>query len=334
MLVSDFIFDVRLVLNDPTDPTHNPDQKWSDETILQHGTRQAQSLSRIQIERGKGFHNFTMVLAEALGVQVYRDCWQWRLPAWVSSVANVYLLQPGSSAAETTFSPYTWTGAEPVTPLQRLRKSHEGTPQGQGYTWDGMRTIRAWGFSVVPKLALDVAKCPPPLVKFTLDGVNASASKLYLPATLSAGRELIEEGIFINAELQVTSAPNIANFGALRRCVYSSSSVDLAGTRKRELTFDAAWPSGLLAGTTLESHLPVGDEHSRVLVLLTANACLQREGAIPIMKAIAPELSSQLQAFSQYAARKDHDGPDFINDANQVAASTSPDQAPTYWRGS
>ncbi len=325
MNVDDFLFNVRLVLKDPADATNNPDQKWSDAEILEHGSRMQQSLTRIQIEKGRDFSNFALALQAASAQQLYDTSWQWRLPTWVSSVSSVFRLNDGTSATEVTFSPYLWSKSLPLSAAGRIEKIRQGV--AQGYRWDGIRTLRVWGFSSAPKLCLEVATTPAPLFKATIGAqpsVAAGLNEMYLPVTGLVGREGLEEGCYVNAQIHVSSATDLENVGIVQRCVYSKANILLDSARRQKLTFDGVFHSALAQNDVVQSVIPFSDEHTRALVLLTANQCLMKEGAVPIMKALAPELSRELAAFAQYAGRKDYDGPDFIEAPDGTNVGTAP----------
>lgn len=326
MNVDDFLFNVRLVLKDPGDSVNNPDEKWTDSEILEHGSRVQQALTRLQIEKGRDFSNFPYCLQAAAATQLYDTSWQWRLPSWISSVSSVFRLNDGTSSAETTFSPFLWGKALPLQAQGRVEKIRQGV--AQGYRWDGVRTLRVWGFSSAPKLALEVATTPAPLFKMTVSATPGAANELYLPVQPAGanfiGREGMEEGCYVNAQVMVTSATDPANFGAVRRCIYSQSNIALSGARRQKLTFDESFTSALVQNDVVQSMLPFSDEHCKAVVLLTAEACLMKEGAVPILKALQPQLSRELAAFAQFAGRKDYDGPDFIECPDGTNQGTAP----------
>lgn len=323
MNLDDAIYRVRNVIDDDGDTTNNPDQKWSDAEIVDHLSQQQLYLTRIQVERGRNFHNFTMGLQSSLGRQLYQNVWQYRLPTWCSSIASVYLGSDGTSAGEVTSSPYIWTSGTPIQILAKIPKLRNGITQG--YTWDGVRTLRLWGFSTAPRLFLDVAKLPAPLFKASLPApASASSSAIYLPDTLTLGRVAQEEGAYINGEVQMSTTTTIANSGVVQRCVYSQYNKDVSGTRKHELTFDTPWPGTPVQNDIVQSVLSFGDEHARALILLAANACFEKKPAIPAQKAIQQELSMQLQSFVAFATRKDQDGPDIIG--SDFSYATFPNQ--------
>lgn len=331
MIVDTFVAEVRGVLNDSTDPAKNASPTYSDADIVLRGTLQFQQLTRVQIEKTRGFHNLTIVPPKAAARQLYQECWQWTLPTWISSVVRVGE-RMASSSQESTISPYTWVAAAlPVTVTKWLSKWR---PDGRlGYTWDGTRTLRVYGYSQAPDIVLDVAKLPAPLIKATIANANAAANRVWIPDTPTLGRVDIEEAIFANAELQVTTAAAAANYGAVRRVVYSSSTDVSAGPRRNLLYIENDFPAALSQNDVVQSVCPLGDEHSRVAILLTAHAMFTREGNLVGHKAIAEELRMQLAEFSRFADKKDYDGSEFWRPRTPNDSTRVTDRASSFGGG-
>ena len=305
MNVTDFLAHMRLVLDDPGPPAKAMSQ-WSDNTIVFHATNHIQSLSRQQAQRDQGFHNFTLILKGTAAVQSLSNVWQWSLPPWVVSISEVRRAVGGIPATGTsTYSPYMWTAPKPQMgdPIPRYIKT--GTA---GWSFEGNRAFRVWGESQAPDVVMQVAKLPAPLVRAVLDIDAVSETNFRLPAALAVGVEDLAEGAFINAEFQAVSvgtlASNVEVLGEQRRCIYSkagqiisSSSDDL---RRTEIYLENALPKSYAAGDTIETILPIADEHLRLAMLLVARSCYAQIGNVPAQTAIAEELKEQQLLFTNY----------------------------------
>ena len=332
MLASELITRVRAVLDDPTDTEVSAAQTFKDPDILANAQEQLRQLIRVQVSAGKGFHNFTMVVkgesTDSIKVhQLTTGCFQYTLPSWVVQVAGVYEL---ASAPTSSFSPYTYAETDLPRQGNEIRRSERTNMAG--FRWDGHRVLRMYGFTQAPNLQLDVAKLPAPLLSMKVDNAHAEPKRLYLPQALTRGVEEVVEGCYINAELRVLSSTVADQFGSERRVVYSKAANYDSGTRRHELWVEDAFgsASAVPLNATLESVVPIKDEHSRLLVLLTADACLSQRANLPAMKAIAPELARQMQAFRDFASDADTiKGPYRYLDPNPgFSVGTSKDRMP------
>lgn len=313
MNLSEAIAEVRTVVDDPlvdalgvaTRP------KFADAMIAQALERQLQHLSRIQNTTDAGFNNFTIVLSSADAFQLLQGLWQWALPPWVASISQVWFLNAGgllSPTTQPTFSPYLWT-TPPATsgdPFPKARKA-----QQFGWRWEGNRTFRVWGQAAAPNMLLQVAKTPARLFRATLDQDPTAKNTLYLPATLELGTFDLDEGGYINAEVQVTQAASLENVGLRRRCVYSANQ-NIDEARATIMYLEQNFSAQLESGDKIESVIPLGEEHCRLLVLLVAQSCFELTANLPAQKAIVSELSMQLTDFKKYVTPRDTQGPEFF----------------------
>jgi len=303
MNIAEFLTEVRLIVDDPIDAVNNPQNKFTTTALLSYLQRHAQALCRTQFQRDQGFHNFPLILKSAEAKQVVRNVYQWALPPWVVGVSAVRMKNGTDDAVtEPTFSPFLWTNQVVLSdPLQKKAKNSD-----YGWKWDGNRTLQLWGESFAPTLYLEVTKLPARLFTATIDQIGASTSKFYLPVALTLGLEDRVEGGYINAEIQVATSVTISKVGLVRRVVYSNANVDSgAGVRKSELTLESALPAALAVGDTIETLIPYGEEHSRLLLLKTAWSCFEQLANIPAQKAIAADLGDEMAKFLDYITPRD-----------------------------
>ncbi len=335
MIVTDFISKVRLVLDDVADTTTNPVPTYTDAEIVDHGQEQMRQLARVQAQQGKGFYNFTMAVRSKTSgpiivTQVMNSVFQYTLPPWVMQIAGVWQI---NDTQQTSFSPYLWTNNE--LPLAGMVIPRWNRQMSTGYSFDDRRNLRLYGFSNPISLLLNVAKLPPRWFKATLDFPGAaSGMSLYLPTGgLALGTEDIDEGAYINADIQITSSATIDKVGATRRCIYSKASTSVAGVRRHELLFanGSNWPTPYpAAGDVVETVLPIAEEHTRLPILLTANACFEKKGNLIGQKAIAPEIQAQTAAFREFASQQDSIAGPYYWQSSAKTAAYNPDKVTQY----
>jgi hypothetical protein len=301
--VTEFLAEIRTILDDPVDAVNNPQNKFTDAAIISYLSRHCQGLCRTQFQRDQGFHNFMLILKLAEAKNPIRNVFQWALPPWVVGISRVRLkLGSDDPVIEPTFSPHLWTS--PLTlsdPLERKPKNSD-----LGWKWDGNRGFQLWGYSFAQTIALEVCKLPARLLTGTVDQLRVELDRAYLPAALTLGQEDRVEGAYINAELQVTGSVTISKIGQVRRVVYSNANVDSGGgTRKSDLYLESTLPAALEVGDTIETVIPYGEEHARLLLLKTAWSCFEQLANIPAQKAIAADLADEMAKFLDYVTPRD-----------------------------
>lgn len=333
MNLRDFIAHQRLVLDDPGEPV-KPVQTWSDSTIALHATHHIQSMSRLQAQRDQGFHNFTLILKGTEASSVLGSVWQWTLPTWVISISEIRLLVGGIPATgTTTFSPYMWDTA--VNVGDPVLKAVKGS--NYGWSYEGNRVLRLWGYGTPPDMILQVAKLPAPLIRATLDLDAVNVNRFRLPATLDVGIEDYTEGAFINAEFVTIGvsdlAVNVATLGQTRRCIYSKAgqivSSQTDNLRRTEVYLEQDLPNMYFTGDTVETVVPMGDEHLRLILLLVARSCYAQIGNMPAMNAIREELAEQMTLFNNYITPRDAAESGSWRETWYDRSRVDQDQAPT-----
>jgi hypothetical protein len=311
--LTDTITEIRTTLDDPLIDRNGAtlSVKFTDAMLVTALQTKLRSLSRIQVSRDVGYHNFTMVLNSADAVQIMQSVWQWPLPSWVANLVNVWILNLGgplNPTTQPTFSPYLWPTPPMMNadPFPRARRNYP-----YGWRFDGNRTFRVWNQATAPNMLLQVAKIPARLFRATLDQDPSSKTTLYLPQALSLGTQDKEEGAYINAEVEVTSGATTENIGLRRRCVYSAS-VNLDETLTTSIALETAFAQQLEQGDTIETAIPLGEDHSRLLTLLAVQWCFEQTANLPGQKAIADELRQELMDFKAYVSPRDTQGPEFF----------------------
>jgi len=299
---SQFLSEVADVLDDPDSEMYPAAQ------IVRSGDRQLRGLYRTLVESNKQYSNFTMAVQSSVALEPIDNIFDYRMPTWIMAVTRVWI-RNGTATTETSFSPYLWTsgGAQQGSEIPKV-----GQEAAQRWSWQGSNTVRLHNFSEAQELLLEVVVRPSKMCKAKIATANPSASALYLPPTASYGELELEEGAYINSEWQVTttSNANATHYGDIRRCIYSNAATIDTGVRYNELTFDSAFTNTLAQDDVVETILALPDEHTRVLVLLTARACFQKKGNLKALEAIQAELLQEQTRFSQYATPpRDSRGP-------------------------
>lgn len=286
-------------LQEVSDLLDNKDARiYPEDEIVRHGDRQLRGLYRTLVESNKQYSNYMMGVQKEVALEPADSVFDYRLPSWVMAVVRVWL-RGGSPASESTFNMYAWTSGAAQLGLQVPKSAQDGCPRWQ---WQGSNTLRLLGYGEAQELVLEVVVRPARMFKGKIATANASASKFYLPTPVYGTVE-VEEGAYINSDWQVTGTANAnaTQYGDVRRCVYSNAAVIEAAVRYHELTMDSAFTVALAQADTIETILPLPDEHTRLLVLLTARACFQKKGNMKGLEATQGEMLIEQQRFMQYA---------------------------------
>lgn len=325
MIVSGFLDEMRDILDDANKA------KFPDATVMRIGDRQLRDMFRTLVQGNKEFSNFTMSVNATAAAEVLDNVFEYRLPTWIMHVAKVSL-RSADPTTEATFSPYRWTGASNAKIGTEIPKFVDNDRRPR-WTWEGNHTLRLHNYTSAQSLVLNVVVRPSPLVTFAIDRVHQSTSKLYLPAQLTLGTVDLEEGAFVNAEFKVTStvSGSSAAIGAVRRCVYSTPNSQSQGARLHELTFDAGFGAVLAQGDTVESLIPLPDEHTYFLVLKTAQAAFIRKPNITALQSISASLLRAERDFHAYATSRDRQGPSYLKSGNNMRPLRDPDRPYYGW---
>lgn len=301
MNTTQFLLEVADLLDDPSSRIYPEAER------IRSGDRQLRGLYRTLVEANKQFSNYTMGVQKEVALESIDNVFDYRLPSWVMAVVRVWI-RGGSPASESTFNLYAWTSGAAQLGLEIQKGGQWGEPQ---WKWQGSNTLRLLNFSEAQELVLEVVVRPAPMFKGVIATENPSTSRLYLPAP-SYGTVDLEEGSYVNSDWQVTGTANTnaTQFGEVRRCVYSNAATVVAAVRYHELVLDSAWPVALAQGDTIETILALPDEHTRLLVLLTARACFQKKGNMKGLEATQGEMLVEMQRFTQFATPpRDSAGP-------------------------
>lgn len=315
MTLSQHIRDVRVLLREPL-PDNAAGRQYTDEEIVAQTDLQHRQLFRTLTYNTKEYHNFVIALRKERARQVFARAYEWRLPTWVSNIAEggVFAIRGLSGANETGLSPYLWpfvTTMEFDRPI--AKKAYSWGITKEQWSWQGSHTLRIENLSAPIDIACFVAKSPPRLIKIKLQSPSEANDVLYLPtgAMKWAGMYDLEEGAYINADLICTSTASGTNrnLGSVARVVHSAPSASVNNTRTHVLYLSETLTDKPEANDVFESLLPVPQDHARYLQLLTANACAQKNNS-ELLAAIAPDVAKETELFMQYAqAPRDYAGP-------------------------
>ena len=311
--------------------------KYTDAEIVRHLDEQARIMFRKQTQASKDWHNFAYMVQKEDGRQLFGDVWEWRMPTWMDRVVKVFE-RGGTATSESTFSPYIWTGNNNVTFGRVVEKTDPSARDG--WTWEGQHTMRLWRRVEAQELIVLCCKVPPPSLKVKIAHAYADGSGAYLPATTDTanwllGSTMLEEGVYVNAEFQVTATAvsTATHLGDMRRVSYSQPDAIDSAVRYQALRFDANFTNTLAVGDTIETLLPIPDAHATLLILLTLNAIFTKKNNTDGMKAIQGDLAREWQDFIMFATMpRDSSGPYFKVSSASNARRTLTDTWPAYGR--
>lgn len=323
MNTSQYLTEVADVLDDPDS------EMYPAEEVIRHGDRQLRGLYRTLVESNKQYSNFTMAVRASVALEPLDNIFDYRLPSWVMAVTRIWI-RNGTATSEPNLSLYQWTAGEVQLGSEILKTGREYDPR---WGWQGSGTIRLYNFSAAQELVLEVVVRPAKMCKAKISTAPPDASSLYLPAVPNYGALELEEGAYINSDWEVTDTAN-ANavyFGESRRCIYSNAATIDALVRYNKLSFDSPFSGTIAQGDTVETVLALPDEHTRILVLLAARACLQKKGNLKGIEAIQGELLQEQTRFSMYASPpRDARGPSEWKKPNPFALRRYPNYRYPY----
>jgi len=326
VITSLFLQECRDLLDDPQGI------KFPDTMLIRAANRQMRGLFRQMVEGNKEYSNFTMGWPAANNaVQVAQTMWEFRMPSWITHVVDVYFAT-GFTVPENYWSMYKWTSPQNVS-LGQVIPKHRTNQQYPHWSWEGNNnTIRLWNYTTCPDIVVRVAVRPPTLFKCVLSAAAASQTVIHLPSQVVYGDFEIEEGSLVNGVIQVTGTNliNSANYGSVRRIIYSTPLGVSGGGRVTDIEVDHEYGSTLSAGDTLETIVPIPDEHTRILVLKTAQVAFQKKNNVDGLRSIANEMQEEWVKFVNYATPpRDSNGPTFIKSTLQNRAPWN--QYYPYW---
>lgn len=309
MITSLFLQECRDLLDDPNG------LKFTDPMLIRAANRQMRGLFRTMVEGNKEYSNFTMGWpASGNAVQVAQAIWEFRMPSWITHVVDVYIAT-GFAVPENYWSMYKWTRPTNVSLGQKIAK-HRTNDQYPHWSWEGNNnTLRLWNYTTCPDIIVRVAVRPPTLFKCVLDVQAPSLNTIHLPSQVVYGDFEIEEGSLVNTVIQVTSTAliNSANYGSVKRVIYSTPLGTALGGRVTDIQVDDDYGSLLSAGDTLETIVPIPDDHTRLLVLKTVQVAFQKKNNVDGLRSIAAEMQEEWVKFVNYATPpRDSNGPTFI----------------------
>lgn len=263
-------------------------------TIAQVMNSQLRSMIRKAVEEDKSYVNHRFVLLGTTARTVYGNSFSYRLPPWVMKLASV--------------RKYGGTGAARGLEIHRATRRQIG-----GWRFTATNEITLDGFSSAPDLDIECAKIPAAMTKGTLPSqATLTTSQMRLDADTSSDAVNFPHETALNgyagALFEITG-PTAAGsrIGQILRCTGSSS--DPTG---RVLTMEEAWTSAPQANDTYEMVAEIPDEHSELLVLLTARRLLSVEGNAKGLALIGQEIGEQWASYLTHIKSRDTQEPYFI----------------------
>jgi hypothetical protein len=323
--LSQFLTRIRDELDD------NAKLKYSDAELVRHIDEQSRTLCRLQMRANKEWSNFAVALQSEDARKLFNNTYEWKLPSWIEAVKRVYIRVNSDGTGESTFSHYNWTLN---TQTLGTMVSKTDATRRSGWSWEGNHTFRLWNFTFVPELTLEVVADPSPMFKAAILNIPAApvATSFFLPPALAANdlgeRGYVEEGIYVNGEVQVTATTGAADLklGQTRRIVYSNAATIDSGTRRHQLTFESSLASNVAVGDTIETLIPVAAMHSRILMLKVLNAAAVKKFNIDLQRSIGAELGEEMAAFTEWASKpRDSNGPFYMLSSPRMRAPYDPD---------
>jgi hypothetical protein len=270
-------------------------QKYTDARIGETLNSQLRSLVRKAVEVDQGYTNHRFVLASTVARNPYSGVYSYRLPPWIIKLVSVrrYL---GSGAAK---------GPE----IHRATKRQVG-----GWRYTAANEITLEGVSSAIDLDIECAKMPAALTKGTLPSqAGVTTSQLKLDADSSADAVIYPHETTLNAyagalfEITGPSPAAGTRIGQILRC--TGNTVDPTA---RLLTMEEAWTSQPQTSDTYEMVAELPDEHSELLVLLTARRLLAIEGNAKGISLYSQEIGEQWASYLSHVKSRDTQEPYFI----------------------
>lgn len=283
MILSRAIAKVREIIDDPVG------EKWSDAFVASQLHEQLMALFRKATEIDERYHNLAMTIAASTASQQASNVWEYKLPTWVSKVIEVRRAQSGGV----------------TTPRRNVIPKITRVERGQGWEFSQLYGFRLVDFATAIDLDLLVTKRPAQLTRGTLpDQTGMSTTQLRLDADTSAEALLYphetETSGYANAIIEITGTNNVSRQpGGQRRRVLSSTHLQVLGSASLHtvVTLDRTWTVQPAAGDTYELHVELPEEHLRLLHLMVARACFEREGNTDEIRAQQQETYELQEAY-------------------------------------
>jgi len=318
MNVTQFLLEVRDMLDDPDDLSGSAKVRWDDGVLMRHANRTIRGLVRKQMELDQGFHNCAVLLSKEDAIQVHSNVWDYILPTWSMRVAGVRE-QATDSQPEPDF----------IQPADR-RTSGRGGPN---YHMVANTTLRLRHANALD-LQVDTVKLPARMTRGTVGKPSTGVSgtiQLYMePDEDAEFPNETEANSYRNAivELTGTDSPTHIISGAIARVTASSHRNEDASKFYTLLTLDKALPVPPAANDTYEFQTEIAEEHVRLLILLVCRACWESKGNNDELRAIAGELNEEWVNYLQHIQPRQGQEPDFIRTNRRRATSSTYDDAP------
>lgn len=302
--------------------------KFPDSMVFANGDSIGRSMFEIACRLSPDWHNTQLVFDGANARQMDSVSWAWKLPPWVRRVVKAHVRNPTNTTDTPTFAQGQATTI--VTEGQEIPKTD--AVRKKGWMWDGNYGFMLLGYNQVPDISIRVAKVPPRMFRATIKTETANKKQMVLPDPLELGLRDIDEGAYINAEVQCVATVNAAglNLGVVRRVIYSTATATVGGARAQRLDFESDWPELIVNGDIFETLVPWPDSFGTYHVLRTVQSTIPKKPNLDLLRTIAPELAREEQQFKEAVApQRDRRGPIFYNSRTRPFQQRDPDHLPS-----
>lgn len=322
MRLSQIITKLREEISDPASST-NVD--WADGELAGILSDQVLIMVRRQIAIDEAYHNHRFTLLGSTAIQRSGNIWAYRLPHWCPKIVEVRFAQ--DSALESQ---------------QRVLRQRDKFG-GLGWRYSGRREIEVNGIATAEDIEVWCAKRPARLTKGTLPTqASLATNQLRLDVDTSADastypHETVADS-YANAVVEITGVNAVGHLvgGQVNTVVSSAHLQNEGGTLYTVLTMRDAWTVVPVAADTYELHPEIDDEHTRLLVLLSARACWSRKGNKDEVRATELELHQEWAEFQRHMEPRGIQEPKILKDHlyPEIAnASRGGDDSTTFWWG-
>ncbi len=268
---------------------------------------QQRSMVRKMAELAEGYINHTFTLDLTAARQIHNNTFSYRLPHWLLKIEEVRRSDGGS-----TFN---------LGP--RIRRFRPRMPwMGWEHTANNELTLR--NTSQAFGLEIYCSKTPARMTKGTLPAQGVIRDLVMDDdASTDAGNFPHDqhENAYAGALFEITG-PASARVGQILRCV----SNDMV-TTGRTLVMEEDWTTQPETSDTYEMHSEIPEQHTELLILLTAQRLFAVQNNTAGIAAYARELSEQWRQFVYHVEKRQLQGPGYIGPGlDELLDTTIPEE--------
>lgn len=301
----------------------------TDELVVRILDKTILSLTRLMVQRNEGYFNTEILVHASDFVNTQQDVWDYRHPTWITNIV------------ECRRATFTGGGLKTMFPAERgvldfredVLAVAEHTHRQGGWEWFNENTLRLRDTSQALDLVVRVAKKPAPLFKGVIATKHSILSKLYMPTTLALGVEELEQGRYLDTQVEITSSSGKA-LGQRRSVTADNPHAQSSGsTRLHELRLDRTLAEAPVVGDTIESIMEIDETHSELVVLKAAKALFQRRNNTKGLRSIRDDLAEQMGMFISTVTPRQVQEPGILRmGTTRALRSNNPDRAQAHDR--